>query len=58
MEDVRLVTWDEALSLLKEMRLLISDADAWNLRWFKEMIGVAHRSGKPPPGSSSDAPGA
>ena len=58
MEDIRLVTWDEALSLLEEIRPLISDTDVWSLRWFKEMIGVAQRSGKPPPGSSSGVPGA
>ena len=49
-EDVRPVTWDEALSLLEEIRPLIPATDVWSLRWFAEMIGVAQRSGRPAEG--------
>jgi hypothetical protein len=49
-EDVRPVTWGEALSLLEEIRPLIPRADTWSLRWFEEMVGVAQRSGALLPG--------
>jgi hypothetical protein len=45
-EDVRPVTWGEALSLLEEIRPLIPETDEWSLRRFEEMVGVAQRSGK------------
>jgi hypothetical protein len=47
LEDVRPVSWDEALSLLEEIGPLIPETNVWSLRWYQEMIGVARRSGRP-----------
>jgi hypothetical protein len=48
-EDVRPVTWDEALSLLEEIRPLIPKANEWGLRWFDHMFRVAQCCGRPAP---------
>ncbi len=49
-EDARPLTWAEALSLLEEIRPLISQTDEWGLRRFGEMVGVAKRAGRPSDG--------
>ena len=46
LEDVSPMTWDEALSLLEEIRPLLPKSDKWCLRWFEEMVEVAQRSGR------------
>jgi hypothetical protein len=49
-QDVRVVTWAEALSLLAAIQSLIPEGDEWSVRWSKQMVGVAQRSGRPEAG--------